>query len=86
MKFLLIENGSYSNPDYSFFSRCSRRFLTDRSVADLLARYLRSFAAVVFPARVRKLCDACALAVKRRRGIVDMESLAHQALRRPRPL
>ena len=27
MKFLLIENGSYSNPDCCFFSRCSRRFL-----------------------------------------------------------
>ena len=25
MKFLLIENGSYSNPDGAFFSRCSRR-------------------------------------------------------------
>src|SRR5580692_12237132 len=27
MKFLLVENGSYSNPECCFFSRCSRRFL-----------------------------------------------------------
>ena len=39
-------------------------------MADLLTRYLRSSAAAVAPALMRELCDAFAVAVKRRRGIV----------------
>jgi hypothetical protein len=85
MKFLLIENGSYSNPDCCFFSRCSRRFLNG-SEGDGSGDPLSAFACCGgCSGTVGELCDAFALAVRRRLGIGRTTSLFRRGWQPPRP-